>query len=75
MAMINTLEDFLKGRGVETPYQFWKDTGLAQATAYRLFRKRAAYPSKEAQDAICRTYAAQPGDFLRYVPDEESDRP
>lgn len=70
MAMINTLKKFLEEKGVTTSYRFAKDVGIPQSTALRLFNNPDAYPSKETQDAICKTYNAQPGDFLAYIPDD-----
>lgn len=70
MPMINTLNEFLATKGVNTAYKFHKETGLPQATAYRLFNKRDVYPDQRTQEIICRTFNAQPGDFLRYLPNE-----
>jgi len=71
--MINVIEEFAKARGCKNAYEFWKITGLPQATIYRLYNDPKAYPSKETQDAICKAFDAQPGDFLRYVPDGNED--
>ncbi|MFK0734498.1 MAG: helix-turn-helix domain-containing protein [Gloeotrichia echinulata HAB0833] len=70
MPMINVLRDFLATKGVETAYQFHKKTGLPQATAYRLFNKRNVYPDQKTQEIICRVFDVQPGEFLRYEPDD-----
>lgn len=70
MGLMNTLDVFLKERGVTTAYRFEKDTGLKETTARRLFKNRDVYPDKESVIKICRAYAAQPGDFLVYVPSE-----
>lgn len=67
MGLMNTLDKFLKDRGVKTAYRFWKDTTLPQSTAYRLFKDRSVYPDKKAVEAICEKYSAQPGDFLVYT--------
>ena len=73
MAMINTIGEFARLRGCKNAYEFWKITGLPQATAYRLYSDQTAYPSKENQNAICKAFNAQPGEFLRYIPDENED--
>ncbi len=66
MAMINRIQAFALERGCHNAYRFWKATGLPQSTAYRLYNDPTAYPSKENQEAICRAFNAQPGDFLQY---------
>jgi len=71
MALMNTLDNFLKQHGVETAYRFQKDTGLAEATARRLFKRRDVYPDAASTMKICKAYSAQPGDFLIYVPDSD----
>jgi DNA-binding Xre family transcriptional regulator len=68
MTMINTIAEFARARGCKNAYEFWKRTGLSQATAYRLYNDPLAYPSRENQDAICKAFDAQPGDFLQYIP-------
>ena len=76
--MVNKIQVFVKERVCHNAYRFWKATGLSQSTAYRLYNDSTAYPSKENQEAICRAFNAQPGDFLQYELDkmttEESDR-
>jgi DNA-binding Xre family transcriptional regulator len=67
--VINRLKEFLDSRGVTSGYQFWKDTGLPQSTAFRLYSDRSVYPSKKVMDIICRTYNAKPGDLLDWIPD------
>ena len=71
--MVNILDSFAKERGCKNAYQFQKKTKMNQATAYRLFNNRDAYPSKENQEMICRAFDEQPI-FLRYVPDEEYEQ-
>ncbi len=68
MGIVNTIADFAKAQGCKNAYEFWKITGLSQPTVYRLYKNPDAFPSKETQDAICKAFNAQPGDFLRYVP-------
>jgi hypothetical protein len=71
--MINTIAEFARARGCKNAYEFWKLTGLRQPTAYRLYSDSTAYPSRENQNAICKAFNAQPGDFLRYIPDQEEE--
>jgi DNA-binding Xre family transcriptional regulator len=68
MGIVNTIAEFAKAQGCKNAYEFWKITGLSQPTVYRLYNNPDAFPSKETQDAICKAFNAQPGDFLRYVP-------
>jgi DNA-binding Xre family transcriptional regulator len=67
MGIVNTIAEFAKAQGCRNAYEFWKVTGLSQATAYRLYNNPTAFPSKETQEAICRAFNAQPGEFLRYA--------
>lgn len=67
MPVINTIKEFVDARGL-TVYRFWRDTGIAQATAYRLYRNPNVLPAGSVMEAICETYDCQPGDFLLYTP-------
>lgn len=68
--MINTIKQFVDNREM-TPYQFWKVTGIAQATAYRLYKNPSDIPSGNVLDAIFKAFPeAQPNDLMAYVPDE-----
>lgn len=73
MPMVNAIRELAQSKGCENAYQFWKLTGLPQPTAYRLFQDATAYPSKENQEVICKTFDCQPGDFLRYVPQQDTE--
>jgi len=71
MAVRNRIQTFIDSRGM-TPYQFWKATGVAQATAYRLYKNPNDIPSGNVLDSIFKAFPdAQPNDLLEYVPDEE----
>lgn len=71
MAVINTIKEFIDSRGM-TPYQFWKATGLAQATAYRLYKNPADIPSGSVMEAIFKAFPdTEPNDLIRFVPNEE----
>lgn len=69
MAVKNMIKEFIDSRKL-TVYQFWKQTGIAQATAYRLYNKPNYVPTGDILTAICKTYGVQPGDILIYEPDE-----
>lgn len=71
MMIVNTLDTFLEKRGVKTAYRFQKDTGLAEATARRLFKRRDVFPDKSSIAKICEAYRVKPGEFLDYVFDFE----
>lgn len=70
MAMRNKIKAFLDDQGI-TPYQFRKDTGVAQRTAYDLYNNPDQYPGKDVMDKICSTYKIQPGDLLEWVEDQQ----
>ena len=67
--MINTLKDLLESRK-KTRYWLWKETGLAQNTAYRLHDDPKYIPGGEVMDAVCKALNVQPGEWLRYIPEE-----
>jgi len=72
--LVNTLDVFLAKKGVFTAYRFHKDTGLSIQTARKLLTERTAYPEQKSTVAkICKTYDAQPGEFLAYMPDEQAN--
>jgi hypothetical protein len=71
MAVHNRIKELVDGMN-KTRYQFWKDTKLAQNTAYRLYDDPEYIPGPTVMDKICKTYPGiQPGDFIVYIPDEE----
>lgn len=72
MVVRNTIQEFIDRRGI-TVYQFWKETGIAQATAYRIYKNPNDIPTGAVLNAICKAYEIQPGDLLRYEPDAESE--
>ena len=70
MTVINTIREFVESRGI-TVYRFGKETGIAQATAYRLYNNSDEIPRGDVLNAICKTYKIQPGEILRWIPDNE----
>ncbi len=71
--MINTIAEFAERHGCRNAYEFMKRSQISQPTAYRLWNNPQAYPSRDVQEMICKTFDAQPGDFLRYVPEDNAD--
>ncbi|PLZ89487.1 MULTISPECIES: helix-turn-helix domain-containing protein [Fischerella] len=65
MAVKNRIKYLIDALG-ETRYQFWKKTGLAQNTAYRLYDHPDYIPGRDVIEKLCRTYKWQPGDFIVY---------
>lgn len=71
MTVSNRIKELVDGMN-KTRYQFWKETGLAQNTAYRLYDEPGYIPGPTVMDKICKTYVGvQPGDFIVYIPDDE----
>ena len=64
--MKNKVKEFLDSRGI-TRYQFRKDTGIAQRTAYDLYDKPEQLPSSTVLAKICDAYEVQPGELLEWV--------
>lgn len=56
----------------KTPYQFWKDTGIAQKTAYRLYNDETKLPDPVVLDKICSAYRIQVGEVIYWMPGDES---
>lgn len=69
----HTVAIFVTAQGCKNAYESWKTTGLSQAIAYRLYKNPDAFPSKGTQDVICKSFNAQPEDFLLCVPYIEED--
>jgi DNA-binding Xre family transcriptional regulator len=66
MAVRNKVKQFLDQRGI-TPYQFRKDTGIAQRTAYDLYNNPGQIPSSTVLSRICDAYEVQPGELLEWI--------
>lgn len=67
--MKNKIKQFLDSRGI-TPYQFKKDTGIAQRTAYDLYNNAEQLPSSTVLGKICDAYKVQPGELLEWIGEE-----
>jgi len=68
MPVRNKIKPFLDQKGI-TPYQFRKETGIAQRTAYDLYNKPEQLPSSTVLEKICSTYKVQPGELLEWIPE------
>ena len=65
------LEEKLKVKRL-TGYRFGKLTGLSRETSERINDPNWV-PSAQILDVICKTFKVQPGEFLYWVPDTETD--
>lgn len=70
MAVRNKIKPLVDGLG-KTRYQFWKDIGVAQNTAYSLYNDPSQIPTAAVMDKICAAYGVQPGDFIIHIPDKD----
>ena len=68
MAVKNTLKQLMDSKG-KTRYWLWKQTGLAQNTAYRLYDDEDYVPGAEVMDAVCEALQVQPGEWIKWVPE------
>ena len=65
----NKVKQLLDCRGISR-YRFWKDTGIAQRTAYDLYNNPEQYLGRDVMNAVCQIYGVQPGDLLEWVEDD-----
>ena len=70
MAIRNQIKKLVDGMN-KTRYQFWKETGLAQNTAYRLYDDPTYVPGPSVMDKISKRYNVQPGVYLLFIPDDQ----
>lgn len=71
--MRNKIKPILDDMG-KTRYWFWKEAGLSQATAYRLYDDPSYIPTGSVMDRICKALSIQPGEWIEYIPDEDVDK-
>jgi DNA-binding Xre family transcriptional regulator len=69
MTMRNLVRQVLEARKM-TPYRFWRESGLARATAYRLVNDPLYIPGGEVWDRVCYALEVQPGELMAWEPDE-----
>jgi len=72
MAIVLDLDVRLAERGMSVG-EFAEAVGITPANVAVLKNGRAKAVRFTTLDAICRTLGCQPGDVLRWVPDEEDD--
>jgi DNA-binding Xre family transcriptional regulator len=63
----NQLKRLIEQRGI-TVYQFMKDVGIAQRTAYDLCNNPNQLPSSTVLSKICDTYEVPVSDVLVWIP-------
>lgn len=81
MPVMNRLQSVLKERGIKNPNQLKLATkkadpenrGLSQRSSLNAWNDPFWSPSAPTLHLLCRTFNLQPGDFLFYVPDEETN--
>lgn len=61
--MINKVKPLVDTKGISV-YQFRKDTGIAQTTAYELYNNPKHLPSIRVLERICDAYNIQPNDVI-----------
>jgi len=66
MPMRNKVKQLVDDRNLSV-YEFRKQTGIANKTAYDLYNHPGQYPNKNVMEAICRTFNVQPADVIEYV--------
>ncbi len=69
----NTIKAFVDRKGI-SPYQFGKETGIAQKTAYALYNNPEQRPSPSVLDKICDFYQIQPAELLEWIPPSSEDK-
>ncbi|MGW8375053.1 helix-turn-helix transcriptional regulator [Streptomyces sp. ODS28] len=72
MAIVVDLDAQLARRGLSVG-EFAAAVGITPANVAVLKNGRAKAVRFSTLDAICRTLGCQPGDVLRWVPDEEAE--
>lgn len=72
MAVKNLVAQVLESRKISR-YRFWRDTGLARGTAYRLVDDPSYIPGGDVWDKVCSVLEVQPGELLMWIPDDEKE--
>ena len=66
MPMINKVKHLVDSKGISV-YKFRQDTGIAQTTAYELYKNPKHLPSIRVLERICDAYQIQPNDILEII--------
>jgi DNA-binding Xre family transcriptional regulator len=56
---------------IKNAYQFQKFTGVAQATAYGLWKKDWTFVNLKTLNTLCNLFSCTPSDLLDFTPDPE----
>ena len=70
---VSKIPDPVKPHQTISAYRFWQMTGLARATAYRVYNDPTYVPTGDVLDAICSTFQEQPGVFLVWTPSDSTN--
>ena len=70
MAVRNKIKPVVDAMG-KSRYQFWKDIGVAQNTAYGLYNDPEQVPTGAVIDKICNVYNLRVEDILVHVADAD----
>ncbi|MBW4645600.1 MAG: helix-turn-helix transcriptional regulator [Goleter apudmare HA4340-LM2] len=66
MPVRNKIKELVDGKGISV-YQFRKDVGIAQRTAYDLYNNPEQLPNAVVLAKICDHYEIQPNEVLEWV--------
>lgn len=69
--IVCTLDAVMKARGVKGK-DLARTVGMSEVNLSRVKRGKARMVKLATLEAICRELRCQPGDLMRYVPDEDS---
>lgn len=68
--LVNTIAEFLDNLGI-TPCGVAKDCKLSKTTVYDLINNPNTIPGARVITKVCTFYKVQPGEFIKYIPEEE----
>lgn len=71
MPVKNKIKELVDTKGISV-YQFRKDTGIAQRTAYDLYNNPDQLPNAVVLSKICDRYEVQPNDVLEWIKKERT---
>ena len=69
MPVRNQIKQLIDLKGI-TVYQFMKDVGIAQRTAYDLYNNHRQLPSSTVLTKICDAYQVPVSEILVWIPSE-----
>jgi DNA-binding Xre family transcriptional regulator len=72
MAVKNLIAQALEAKQM-TRYRFWRETGLARVTAYRLVDDPTYVPGGEVLDKVCQALNCQPGELMIWIADDRAE--